>query len=261
MIEYLDITPLKEPLIFDSHAHYYDEKFDGFRHKLLEGMKKSGVGKIINCGCDLQSCKDSIFLSEKYDYCYFAVGYHPENLENTDLNPIKEMATHEKCVAIGEIGLDYYWTQDNKALQKKIFEEQIILAKELDLPIIVHDRDAHADTLEILKKHKPKGVLHSFSGSVEMAREILKIGMYIGIGGVITFKNSKKLPEVVKMLPEDKILLETDAPYLTPVPYRSKVNNSAMIYLTAEKIAQLREAKTEEILKITYANASRLFGI
>lgn len=262
MIEFLDVCPIKEPLIFDSHAHYYDERFDGFRDELLSNLADNGVGGIINCGCDINSSIESINLAEKYDYLYAAVGYHPENLDNKlELNEIEKLASHKKCVAIGEIGLDYYWNPEKSAEQKAAFEEQIILAKKLDLPIIVHDREAHGDTTEILLKHKPKGVLHSFSGSVEMAKELIKIGMYIGIGGVVTFKNAKKLPEVVKAIPEDKILLETDAPYLTPVPYRSKTNNSAMIYFTAQKIAELRETDVESILKISYSNAKKLFKI
>lgn len=262
MIEYLDVSPLKEPLIFDSHAHYYDERFDGVRDELLSQLPKHGVGGIINCGCDIKSSYEALALAEKYNYIYAAVGYHPENLEDElNLDEIAKMASHKKCVAIGEIGLDYYWSPEKSEEQKAAFEKQIILAKELDIPIVVHDRDAHKDTLDILLKYKPKGILHSFSGSVEMAQEIIKLGMYIGIGGVVTFKNAKKLPDVVKVLPEDKFLLETDAPYLSPVPYRGKTNNSAMIYLTAEKIAEIRNCDTDSILKASFNNAKKLFGI
>ena len=262
MIEFLDVAPLKSPVIFDSHAHYYDEKFDLFRDKLLELLPHHGVAGVINCGCDIDSSLQSLELADKYDYMYAAVGIHPENLQsNSSLEQIESLSKHKKCIAIGEIGLDYYWTQDTKAWQKEVFEQQIILAKKLDLPIIVHDRDAHADTLDLLLKHKPKGVLHSFSGSVEMAREVTKIGMYIGIGGVITFKNAKKLPEVVKNLPIDRILLETDAPYLAPVPYRSKINNSAMIYLTAQKVAELCDTDIDSLLTACLSNTKKLFGI
>lgn len=261
-MEYLDICPLNEPLIFDSHAHYYDERFDGVRDELLSSLNNKNVCGIINCGCDIETSKQSIMLAEKYDYLYAAVGYHPENREEIlNLDELKKMATHKKCVAIGEIGLDYYWSPDKKEEQKKAFEEQIILAKELDLPIIVHDREAHGDTLEILLKHKPKGVLHSFSGSPEMAAELIKIGMYIGISGVITFKNAKKLPDVVKMLPMDKLLLETDAPYLAPVPYRGKTNNSSMIYLSAEKIGEIKNIDTISILKQSIKNTKTLFNL
>ncbi len=262
MIDFFDVSPLKEQIIFDTHAHYDDQRFSEYLDELLTGIQNHGVGGVVTCGCDGESSRNAMQLSEKYPFVYFSAGVHPGNIESgTTLSEIKKIAEHKKCVAIGEIGLDYYWVDDNKPQQKKLFEEQIVLAKELDLPVIVHDREAHSDTLEILKKYKPKGVVHSFSGSVEMAEEILKLGMYIGIGGVITFKNAKKLPEVVKMLPEDRFVLETDAPYLTPVPYRSKTNHSAMIYLTAEKIAELRNTETLKILKTTYQNAVNLFNI
>ena len=262
MIDYFDLSPLKEPLIFDTHAHYDDKRFTDIETELFEGMPCHGVGKIVTCGCDGESSQKALDLAEKYPFVFAAVGIHPGNVDsNTPIEEIANLAKNKKCIAIGEIGLDYYWVQDNKEAQKNIFEAQIKLAKELNLPIIVHDRDAHADTLEILKKYKPKGVVHSFSGSVEMAEEILKLGMYLGIGGVITFKNARKLPDVVKMMPADKFVLETDAPYLTPVPYRSKLNHSAMIYLTAEKIGELRNASPKEILKTTFANACNLFNL
>ena len=262
MIEFFNETPLKEPLIFDTHAHYEDERFDEYREEMFSTFNQKGVGKILTCGCDKESSLKAISIAEKYDYVYSAVGIHPGNIDSgTTVEEIEELAKNKKCVAIGEIGLDYYWVQDNKPQQKEIFISQIELAKKLDLPVIVHDREAHGDTLEILKQYRPKGVVHSFSGSVEMAEELLKIGMYIGIGGVITFKNAKKLPDVVKMLPEDKIVLETDAPYLAPVPFRSKTNNSSLIYLTAEKIAEIRETDTQKILKQTFKNAQYLFNL
>lgn len=251
--------PYKEPLIFDSHAHYDDEKFDGIRAELLNELPSLGVCAVINCGCDTPSSQKALSLSEKYGYIYAAVGIHPENIGGGTIDETEKLAAHKKCVAIGEIGLDYYRTSDNKEEQLSLFESQLILANKLNKPVIVHDREAHADTLALLKKHRPKGVVHSFSGSAEMAEEILKMGMYIGVGGVITFKNAKKLPEVVKMLPSDRILLETDAPYLTPVPYRSKTNNSAMIYLTAQKIAEIRNTDTESVLRLSKQNAENLF--
>ena len=261
-MEYLNESPLTKSVIFDSHAHYYDERFDGERDTLFDLLPKHGVGAVVNCGCDIQSSRQAIELSEKYGYVYSAVGFHPENIpSDSDLMEIKKMAEHEKCVAIGEIGLDYYWAPEKAEEQKIAFEKQIALAKEMELPIIVHDREAHKDTLDILLKHKPQGVLHSYSGSVEMARELLKIGMYIGISGVVTFKNAKKLPDVVKMLPLDRLLLETDAPYLAPVPYRGKTNNSAMIYLTAEKIAEIKGVDVSVVLDSAFDNAVRLFKI
>lgn len=261
MIDFLEEYPLKEPLIFDSHAHYDDKKFEEIRDSLLENLPEHGVCGIINCGCDTESSKKALAFAEKYPYIYAAVGVHPENIGGGTILDIEALAKHKKCVSIGEIGLDYYWVSDNKEEQKALFEEQLLLANRLRLPVIVHDRDAHADTLEILKRHRPKGVVHSFSGSRDMAQEILKLGMYIGIGGVITFKNAKKLPEVVKILPEDRFLLETDAPYLTPVPYRGKINHSAMIYYTAEKIAEIRNTSVEHILEVTKKNAEKLFNI
>lgn len=253
--------PYDEALIFDSHAHYDDAKFDDEREALLAELPSRGVCGVVNCGCDTASSKTALKLADSYGYIYAAVGIHPENIGGGTVNEIRTLVKHKKCVAIGEIGLDYYWVSDNKEQQKELFSQQLDLANEINKPVIVHDRDAHSDTLELLKKHRPKGVVHSFSGSSEMAKEILKLGMYIGIGGVITFKNAKKLPEVVKMLPEDRFLLETDAPYLTPVPYRSKINNSAMIYLTAQKIAEIRNTDTAHILAAARENAKNLFGI
>ena len=260
MIDFLEDCPLSEPLIFDSHAHYDDKKFDGIRGELLEALPNHGVCGVINCGCDTESSKKALSFAEKYPYIYAAVGVHPENIGGR-VSEIEGLSKHKKCVAIGEIGLDYYWVSDNKEEQKNLFEEQLILANKLNLPVIVHDRDAHADTLEILKKHRPKGVVHSFSGSTETAKEILKLGMYIGIGGVITFKNAKKLPEVVAELPEDRFLLETDAPYLTPAPYRGEINHSAMIYYTAKKIAEIRNTSVESVLNSARKNTEKLFGI
>ena len=261
MIDFLYECPLYKPLIFDSHAHYDDPKFDSVRDELLNELPKHGVCGVINCGCDTESSKKALALAESYPYIYAAAGIHPENIGGGTTAEIKALAGHKKCVAIGEIGLDYYWVSDNKEEQKQLFEEQLELANSLSMPVIVHDRDAHADTLELLKKHHPKGVLHSFSGSVEMAAEILRLGMYIGIGGALTFKNARKLPEVVEMLPTDRLLLETDAPYMTPVPYRSKLNHSAMIYFTASKIAEIKNISPEAIFKAAKKNTEKLFGI
>ncbi len=248
--------------IFDSHAHYDDDRFDGILDELLPKIHKMGVKKIINCGCDRETILKSLEIAEKYPFVYSAVGIHPCNIDgDTALAEVEEFAKHKKCVAIGEIGLDYYWEPQKKEEQKSLFKDQILLARRLDLPVIIHDREAHGDTLSILKQYKTKGVVHSFSGSIEMAQEVLNLGMYLGIGGVITFNNAKKLPDVVKMLPLDRLLLETDAPYLTPVPFRGKTNHSEMIYLTAKKIAEIKGKSLDEILEISYDNASRLFGI
>ena len=250
--------------IFDSHAHYTDKAFNDDRKELLDSLKESGICGVINCGVDLESSEKSVALSERYDYIYCACGVHPEEVDGLPENYIdilRNMAKNEKCVAIGEIGLDYYWRQDNKELQKKVFEEQILLAKEMDLPIIVHDREAHEDTLAILKKHKPKGVLHCFSGSVETAKEILKLGMYIGLGGAVTFKNAKKPVEVAEMLPLDRLLLETDCPYMAPVPMRGKRNYSAYIEYVAEKIGEIKGIDPQTVTNQTTENTKNLFGI
>ena len=250
--------------IFDSHAHYTDKAFNDDRTELLGSLKESGISGIINCGADLESSKEAAALSDRYDFLYFACGIHPEEVDilPTDyLNTLRALSDNKKCVAIGEIGLDYYWRQDNKELQKKIFIEQIILAEELQLPIIVHSRDAHEDTLAILKEYKPQGVLHCFSGSVETAKEILKLGMYIGLGGAVTFKNAKKPVEVAEFLPLDRLLLETDCPYMAPVPMRGKRNNSSYIPFVAEKIAEIKNIDAQTVLNISAENTKKLFNI
>ena len=247
-------------MIFDTHSHYTDEQFYDREELLLHLNTKSSVSEIITCGTDIKSSKECIELAEKFPFVYAAVGFHPEELSRVDVNipALKELIS-KKTVAIGEIGLDYYWNKDNKAKQKAGFIAQLSLAKQLGLPVIVHDRDAHGDTLEILKEEKPKGVLHCFSGSVEMAREIVNLGMYIGVGGVVTFKNAKNLPEVIKEVPLEKLLLETDAPYLAPEPMRGKRNDSSLIPFIAEKIGNIKGISKEEVLKITRENAYRLF--
>lgn len=250
--------------IFDSHAHYTDKAFNEDREIMLGSLKESGVCGIINCGADIESSVSSVDLASKYDYIYAACGIHPEEADKISENYIdilRDLAKNEKCVAIGEIGLDYYWRQDTKDLQKELFEKQILLSKELDLPIIVHDREAHGDTMEILKKHRPKGVLHCFSGSPETAAEVLKLGMYIGLGGALTFKNARKAVEVAQMLPLDRLLLETDCPYMAPVPMRGKRNNSGYIPFIAEKVAEIKGIDPQSVLDITAENTKRLFNI
>ncbi len=248
--------------IFDTHAHYDDERFDDIRESLFAEMHQNGVCGIVTCGCDEASSKKALKMAEQNDFVYAAVGIHPGNIDSgTTVEQIHELAQHKKCVAIGEIGLDYYWVDDNKPQQIEFFEKQILLAKELDLPILVHDRDAHGDTLEILKRHKPKGVVHCYSGSVEMANEIIKLGMYIGVGGVITFKNAKKLPDVVRAIPDELLLVETDCPYLAPEPYRGKLCHSGMIKYTAQKIAEIRGTTPENILNLTAKNAKNMLNL
>lgn len=250
--------------IFDTHAHYDDEAFDEDREILLSSLKGRGVSLVIDCGCDAASSKKAIELSDKYDFIYAAVGIHPheaEEADENDLNEIRRLLKHKKAVAIGEIGLDYHYDFSPRELQKEYFEKQIVLAKELDMPIIVHDREAHEDTLALLRKYKPKGVLHCFSGSVESAKEIISLGMYIGLGGAVTFKNARKPLEVAEFVPLDRLLLETDAPYMTPVPFRGKRNDSSLIPYTAIKIAEVKGLDPQTVVNAANENGKRLFGI
>ena len=252
--------------IFDTHAHYDDERFDDCRDDLLNTLKDNGVGYIINNSTDLfESAEKCLRMSEKYDFCYTAVGIHPELVETkgmtVDEQRLSELVKNPKVVAIGEIGLDYYWSTERKEQQKAVFHRQCELANQLGLPVIVHDREAHGDTLEILREIKPKGSLHCFSGSREMALELVKLGMYIGVGGVVTFNNARKLVETVEAVPLERILLETDAPYLSPVPYRGKTCHSAYIYYTAMKVAEIKKISDDEVLKVTFDNAKELFAI
>ena len=250
--------------IFDTHAHYDDECFDEDRFELLDEMLASNVSGIINCGCTGESSKTSITFAEKYPQIYAAVGIHPQNAaeESTDaLQKIEELARHKKVVAIGEIGLDYHYDYTPKDMQIEYFEKQILLAKKLDLPVIVHDREAHQDCVEMLLKHKPGGVMHCFSGSVETAKQLTDIGFYIGLGGSVTFKNAKKPAEVAASIDLDRLLLETDCPYMTPVPFRGRRNNSSLIIHTAEKIAELRGITAQEVIDTARENTYRLFYI
>ncbi len=250
--------------IFDTHAHYDDSRFDEDRNQLLSSLSDDCVSGIINCGCDLKSSLETVALTEKYSFLYGAVGVHPHEAEETtedDLERIKELYKKEKIVAVGEIGLDYFYDFSPRERQTEIFRKQIMTANELDLPVIIHDRDAHEDTMNILKELKPKGVVHCFSGSAEMAKEILKLGLYIGIGGAVTFKNARKPVEVVEMLPLDRLLLETDAPYMTPVPFRGKRCDSSHIAYTAEKIAEIKGIGVQELIDRCTENAKVLFGI
>ena len=251
-------------MIFDSHAHYDDARFDECRDEILGQMQKNNVCGIINCGTDIDTSLFTISLANKYDFVYAAVGYHPEAVNNDTafdeeqmLNFIKE----DRVVAIGEIGLDYYWDTTFKEKQIEMFERQLQFAAAHSLPVIIHDREAHADTLQLIKKHKPKGVLHCFSGSVEMAKEVVELGLYIGVGGVVTFKNSKKIVEVIKELPLERILLETDAPYLAPEPFRGKLNRSDYIEFVAKKIAEIKNVDYEQVLLQTTENTKKLFNI
>ena len=250
--------------IFDTHAHYDDYKFEEDRDAVLSGLPEKGVELVVNCGCDLKSCKRSIEICDKFDHFYCALGIHPSEISDeseAELEEIKKLCDYKKCVAVGEIGLDYHYDFVPRDRQLVFFEKQLQFAVERDLPVIVHDREAHEDTLTLLKKYKPRGVVHCFSGSVEMAKEIVKLGMYIGLGGAVTFKNARKPLEVAEYLPVDRLLLETDCPYMAPVPNRGKRCTSDMIAFTAEKIAEVRKADTQQLIDQTMLNGKALFNI
>lgn len=248
--------------IFDTHAHYDDERFNEDRAQVLSFIKENGVCGVIDCGCDFKSSLSAIDLAEKYDYIYAAIGVHPSEAEeatDNDFEQLKKLYNHDKVVAVGEIGLDYHYDFSSKERQLEIFEQQLILANELDLPVIVHDREAHEDTLNLLKKYKPKGVVHCFSGSIETAEQVIDLGMYIGLGGAVTFKNAKKPVEVAKYVPSDRLLLETDCPYMTPVPFRGKRCDSSLIPYSAAVIAGVRGDDVQALIDTCRENAIRLF--
>lgn len=253
-------------MIFDSHAHYDDESFDEDREQVIKELKENGIVGILNCGASLEGARASVKLSQKYDFIYAAVGIHPEfaDIVNDEvIEELKNLTNFSKVRAIGEIGLDYFGEENPpREVQKNAFIRQMQLAEELQMPVVIHDRDAHEDTLNILKLFpKVTGVVHCFSGSVEFAKECLKLGYYIGFTGVVTFKNAKKAVEVAKAVPLDRILLETDCPYMAPVPYRGKRNRSDYIEHIAVKIAEIKSDLTINVKKQTIRNAKDLLKI
>ena len=255
-----------EAMIFESHAHYDDEQFKEDREALLNSMQENGIGTIINVGATFQSCKEVVQLAQEYPFIYASVGVHPDEvgiLDEEKFAYLKTQCQKEKVVAVGEIGLDYYWDNEAHEIQKKWFQRQLELARELVLPVIIHSRDAAADTLEMMQQYAKglRGVIHCFSYSKEMAKEYVKMGFYIGVGGVVTFKNSKKLKEIVTELPLEKILLETDSPYLAPAPNRGKRNSSLNIPYIAQEIADLKGISYEEVVACTEKNGRDLFRI
>ena len=246
----------------DTHAHYDDDSFDFDRDSLLQGLPSAGIIGVVNCASNIASAKKCIEIAEQYDYCWAGVGVHPHHageLKDGWQNEIISLAKHPKVVAIAEIGLDYHYDFCERDIQIKIFEEHIKLAKELDLPIVIHDREAHGDTMDILRKYQPKGVVHCFSGSVEMMKELVKLGMYVGFGGSITFKNVKHPLDAAAQIPIDHIVLETDAPYLAPIPFRGKRCDSTLIKYSAETIAKARNIDVETLYDATTENALKLF--
>lgn len=253
--------------IFDTHAHYDDEAFDKDREELLAVLPGQGINKVVNVGASLSSCKRTIELMERYDYIYGAVGVHPnetEELNEESFAWLRQQCIHKKCVAVGEIGLDYYWKEPSAKVQKKWFVRQLDLARELELPVIIHSREAAKDTADIMTQQKAGeigGVIHCYSYTREMAKIFLDMGFYIGIGGVITFKNSKKLREVVEYIPLDCIVLETDCPYLAPEPNRGKRNSSLNLPYVVDAVAQIKGISADEVKCITWENAHRLYRL
>ncbi len=248
--------------IFDTHAHYTDERFDEDRAELLALLPRKGVIGVINCGTDAATSNACRKLAEEYPFMYFAAGLHPEDCGGKppeELEKTEALLSHEKCVAVGEIGLDYYWPEPPREEQLVFFEKQLQMALKHDLPVIVHDREAHGPTMELLKKYRPKGVLHCFSGSVETLREAVELGLYIGLGGAVTFKNAKKGAAAAAATPADRLLLETDCPYMAPAPFRGKRNDSSLSCQTAAFIAEIRGEDAQTLINRCTQNAKKLF--
>ena len=252
--------------IFDTHAHYDAEQFDQDRDQVLAALPEAGVGLVVDPGCDVRSSRAAVALAERYPQVYAAVGIHPEDCTGytpADLEAIRTLCGHEKVVAVGEIGLDYYWPENPpRALQEQVFRDQLALALELDLPVIIHDREAHGDSLRVVLEYPGlRGVFHCFSGSPEMAQILLKRGWYLGFDGPITYKNARRAPEVAAVTPLDRIVVETDAPYLTPAPFRGKRNDSRYLPYVIEKLAEWKGVTPERMTELTWENGKRLFGL
>ena len=251
--------------IFDTHAHYTDRAFDEDRDALLQGLPAKGVRYVMLAGCDVEDSKACAALADRYDYIYASEGVHPENLENLPsdwLSQLRRLAEENpKIRAIGEIGLDYHYDGYDADRQKEIFIAQLRLAKELDLPVILHVRDAVGDAMEILRKYRPKGVMHCYSGSAETAKEVLALGLHISLTGVLTFKNARKAVEVLELVPLERFMLETDCPYMAPVPFRGKRCDSSLIAYTAEKAAEIKGVDPQELIDECCRTGMKLFGI
>lgn len=248
--------------IIDSHAHYDDSSFDADREEVLRELFSGEICKIVNIGCSVKSSYSSVKLAEEYAGIYAAVGLHPDAADEIDrIEEICRLCDNKKVVAVGEIGLDYHYEEHSRDIQKKAFEEQLKLAAELDMPVVIHSRDAWEDTMELLRKYRPKGVMHCFSGSAEIAREIVEIGMYVGFTGVVTFKNAKKALKALEAVPLDRLLVETDCPYMAPEPNRGKRNYSGYLPYTIAAMAAVKGVSPDEMAEITAENAERLFNI
>lgn len=254
-------------MLFDTHAHYDDERFNDDVYEILDSMPENNVGLIVNSCSEIADIPRILEFCEKYPFMYASIGVYPHNTENmteNDIDMLRKYSKHEKVVAIGEIGLDYYYDGAPKETQKYWLGRQVELARELNLPVVIHDRDAHGDILEVLKEHKAEecgGVFHCYSGSAEMAKEVLRLGMYIAFGGTLTFKNAVRAVETAKIVPDDRIVIETDSPYLAPVPMRGKRNSSLYIHYVAEKLAEIRNVDVKTMEEITFNNGKRLFRI
>lgn len=254
-------------MIFDTHAHYDDEAFDEDREDILSSLKANNISYVTNIGASMASSRMSLDLAKKYNFIFAAIGVHPNEVEELDeakIEWLRENASHSKVVAIGEIGLDYYWNEPSADIQKKWFERQLDLAREVKLPVVIHSRDAAKDTMDIMKYKKAQeigGVIHCYSYHKEQAKEYLDMGFYFGIGGVVTFNNAKKLREVVEFLPMDRIVLETDAPYLSPVPNRGKRNSSLNLPYVVKEIAGIKGISEKEVIDITRVNAKTLYRL